>query len=274
MLLGRPYFPKPEENRYDDDGDVVTARKIFYERPSKNLRYLLEHRFRWMQEYINPTESVGVEFGCGIGVTKEFVRAKVLLLTDYGDNPWLDKANIDATKTPFGDEEFDFALCSNMIHHLPSPLQFLREMRRIIKPGGYLLIQEVNCSFFMRLALRLMRKEGYSFDVDIFDENAVLSDPANPWSANAAIPNLLFDDQDRFHAHIPYFRIVSDVYSEFLLFFNSGGVTAKTPYIPLSYKLLGALRRLDALLIKTSKNVFALQRSIVLQKIPPSPRDV
>jgi SAM-dependent methyltransferase len=267
MLLGKPYFPRPEDNRYDNDGDVVTARKIFYEKPSKNLLYLLTNRFGWMQDYINPQESVGIEVGCGIGVTGEFVKAKSLKMTDFGEYDWLDLTNVDAMNTPFQDGELDFVLCSNMIHHLPSPMKFLREMHRIIKPSGYLLVQEVNCSLFMRFVLHLMRKEGYSYDVNVFDENAVLSDPTNPWAANAAIPNLLFDNPSRFHKEISTFRIERDEYSEFLLFFNSGGVTAKTPYIPLPYWALKVVKALDSLLIRFSKNTFALQRSIVLKKV-------
>jgi SAM-dependent methyltransferase len=267
MLLGKTYFPRPEENRYDDDGDVRTARRIFYEKPSQNLLFLLQHRFAWMQDYISPTSSVGVEVGCGIGITGEFVKAKSLKMTDYSENAWLDIARVDAMNTPFADGELDFVLCSNMIHHLPSPIKFLREMHRIIKPGGYLLVQEVNCSFFMRLVLHLMRKEGYSYDVNVFDENAILSDPTNPWAANAAIPNLLFDNPDRFYHEMSLFRIERDEYSEFLLFFNSGGVTAKTPYIPLPNWALRLVKSIDALLILLAKNVFALQRSIVLKKV-------
>ncbi|TAE26768.1 MAG: class I SAM-dependent methyltransferase [Candidatus Kapaibacterium sp.] len=267
MLLGKPYFPRPEDNRYENDGDVVKARRIFYEKPSKNLLYLLRNRFAWMQDYITPTSDVGVEVGCGIGITGEFVKAKSLKMTDFGEYDWLDMTNIDAMNTPFHDAELDFVLCSNMIHHLPSPMKFLREMHRIIKPGGYLLVQEVNCSLFMRLVLHLMRKEGYSYDVNVFDENAILSDPTNPWAANAAIPNLLFDSPAQFHSNVPTFRIERDDYSEFLLFFNSGGVTAKTPYIPLPYWALACVKALDLLLIRLSKNTFALQRSIVLKKI-------
>jgi SAM-dependent methyltransferase len=267
MLLGKPYFPRPEDNRYDDDGDVVKARMIFYEQPSTNLHYLLQNRLGWMQQYINPTTSVGVEIGCGIGITGEFVKAKSLQMTDYCAHEWLDVPNVDAMQTPFRDEEFDFVVCSNMIHHLPSPMKFLHEMRRILKTGGYLLIQEVNCSFFMRLILHLMRKEGYAYNVNVFDENAVLSDPSNPWSANAAIPNLLFDNHAAFRAAVPFFHLIQDEYSEFLLFLNSGGVTAKTPYIPLPVRALHGVRTFDNTVIRLARDTFALQRSIVLQKI-------
>lgn len=271
MLLKSPFFPKPEDSRYDNDSDVVKARKTFYEQRSKNLHFLLRHRYQWMQHYINPIESVGVEVGCGIGVTKEYIKAKLLLLTDFGEYEWLDTMNVDAMSTPFKDNEFDFVLCSNMIHHLPNPSKFFQEMNRIIKPNGYLLVQEVNCSFFMRLVLRLMRKEGYSFDVDVFDKNAELSDPTNAWSANNAIPNLLFDNHEKFHKNISTFSIIADSPSEFLLFFNSGGVTAKTPYIPLPYWLLKIVQIVDRMLIAFSKNTFALQRSVVLQKKETQP---
>src|SRR6185295_784219 len=100
---------------------------------------------------------------CGIGVSKLFLKnPKQLLLTDFTEDDWLDVKNVDALATPFEAENFDFVLSSNMIHHVPYPGKFFHEMHRILKPGGVLLIQEINASFFMRLILRLMRHEGYS----------------------------------------------------------------------------------------------------------------
>lgn len=43
---------------------------------------------------------------------------------------------------PFADGEFDFVLCSGILHHTPSVERGLRELRRVVKPGGsvYLLL--------------------------------------------------------------------------------------------------------------------------------------
>ncbi|MDW8220373.1 MAG: class I SAM-dependent methyltransferase, partial [Bacteroidota bacterium] len=133
----------------------------------------MHNRLHWMNRYINPNQHSGVELGCGIGVTKEFIHAKSLLLTDCVESPWLDVANVDAMCTPFANDEFDFVICMNMIHHLSSPMRFFQEMRRILKLGGMLLVQEAHASLLLRLALRIMRKEGYSFEVDVFDPDVV-----------------------------------------------------------------------------------------------------
>jgi len=47
---------------------------------------------------------------------------------------------------------------------------------------------------------------GYDFSADPFDPTRPCNDPADPWSANCAIPNLLFDDLGRFRARYPESR--------------------------------------------------------------------
>jgi hypothetical protein len=140
-------------------------------------------------------------------------------------------------------------------------------MYRILKPGGVLLVQEINASFFMRLLLRLMRHEGYSFEPNVFDPNLVCTDPNDLWSANCAIPNLLFDDPNKFHSYVPKFRITKQSHSEFFTFINSGGVIAKTFSIPLPLPLIKVAEAVDSVLTISCPSVFALQRQIVLKTI-------
>jgi len=47
---------------------------------------------------------------------------------------------MDATSMDFGDDEFDQALATYMISAVPDPVAVLREMRRVVKPGGVLVI--------------------------------------------------------------------------------------------------------------------------------------
>lgn len=259
------YIPPKEQNRMRHVGDVEKARKEFFNSPSRNLSFLLEHRYGWMNPYIKDGAE-GIEVGCGAGISKLYIRAKSFLLTDYTDKEWLDVKNVDALRTPFAVGSFDFVVASNMIHHVPYPIKFFEEMNRILKPGGVLLIQEINASFFMRLILRLTRHEGYSFDANVFDRSVVCTDPNDLWSANCAIPNLLFDDVKKFEHHMPYFKIKLNRYCEFFNFLNSGGVIAKTFYVPLPVFLLRFLRRIDDALACAAPSIFALQRHIVLQK--------
>ena len=43
---------KAEENKMKSVADTITAKKIFHSRKSNNLRFLLEQRFRWMNNFI------------------------------------------------------------------------------------------------------------------------------------------------------------------------------------------------------------------------------
>lgn len=265
-MLTAPYKAKHEENRMRHEGDVDHARELFFLSRNNNLNFLLRNRFLWMNQFIQ-TNDKGIEVGCGTGISKEFIRSSNYRVTDYSNKPWLDIPHVDALNTPFGDSELDFVISSNMIHHVPYPRRFFGEMARIIKSQGYLLVQEINPSFMMRVLLRVMRHEGYSLESDVFDPNYICTDPEDLWSANCAIPALLFDDEKRFHEQIPEFRIVRQSYSEFFNFMNSGGVIAKTFYIPLPTWALKAVKAIDDLLAQSFPRIFALQRQIVLRRV-------
>lgn len=266
-LLGSTYRPTHDQNRMRNEGNVEIARKLFYEGRNRNLVFLLDQRFRWMQRFIDPDRAEGVELGCGQGYGKDVLRARSYLLTDYADYEWLDVKFVDALATPFADAQFDFLIASNMIHHVPYPSKFFAEARRILKPGGKLLVQDVNCSLLMRIMLHLMRIEGYSYDVDVFDDRQPVNDPADLWSGNNAVPNMLFDDQDRFHARVPGFRIVERGFGEVLVYLASGGVTAKTFFVPLPRWALRVLKLIDDALGFVAPQIFALQRRVVLERV-------
>lgn len=155
-----------------------------------------------------------------------------------------------------------------MIHHLSSPVRFFREMKRILRPSGLLLIQEINTSLLMRMLLRAMRHEGWSYDINVFEENTVANDPADPWSANCAIPELLFRDPARFERSVPWFTVRVNKLCECFLFPLSGGVIAKTKTINLPRAVLSIVQTLDAVLVSASPKLFALGRSVVLERNP------
>ncbi len=46
----------------------------------------------------------------------------------------------DAGRLPFGAGRFDLALCSEVLEHLPRPDDALTELRRVLRPGGALVL--------------------------------------------------------------------------------------------------------------------------------------
>jgi SAM-dependent methyltransferase len=56
----------------------------------------------------------------------------------------------DVAKLDFADASFDLVLCHQLLHHLSAPDCALAELRRVLAPGGVLLLTE-SCASFLRL---------------------------------------------------------------------------------------------------------------------------
>ena len=111
-------------------------------------------------------------------VLKRFIKNKNLKLTDLGNDKHLDFKNIDAQNTGFSNESFDYVIASNMIHHIPYPQKFFKEMNRILKKGGNLIIFESYCSIVFQL-INNMKHEGFDFTVNVWDGSKAASDENN-----------------------------------------------------------------------------------------------
>jgi len=224
LFLHGPYFPKHEDNLMSSEGSVAVARQNFLGRRFRNLDMLLRMRYAWMNHYLAPGQNI-VEIGAGAGFSPLYLIQKPLL-TDAAHNLWIDKF-IDATNMDLESRSVDVLIASHNIHHFYSPFKFFRECERVLKTNGVLLIQEINTSLLMRGLLRLMRHEGWSYDVDVFDDGAIVNDKNDLWSANCAVPELLFNDLTRFEQAFPNLKVEANELCECLIFPLSGGVISK-----------------------------------------------
>ena len=263
IFLRRPYFPNHEENLMALEGDLQAARKRFLEERFPNLDHLLAQRYVWMNEWMDGSKNL-LELGAGAGFSELYLITKPWM-TDTILNPWVDEL-IDALSINRPDGSIDVIIASHTIHHFASPARFFEECSRVLRPGGVVLIQEINTSLLMRFLLRMMRHEGYSYDVDVFNTSTIANDPRDPWSANCAIPELLFGDAGQFEKRFNL-RIQLNSLNECLLFPLSGGVIAKTKVPRLSRRLLEVITKIDKALISIAPSVFALGRSVVLQRV-------
>ncbi len=68
----------------------------------------------------------------------------------------------DAEHLPYGDGSFDLLLCMHSFHHYPHPLRSLKEMRRVLRPGGRLFLVENDYPVKKRIRINLrLLKRGF-----------------------------------------------------------------------------------------------------------------
>jgi len=255
------YFPIHEENIMHNEGNVELARTTFLKSKRNNLNFLLKKRYEWMNYYVDG-KSVIYELGAGTGFSKFYINNQNIILTDIEKKEWIDEKQ-DALNLNIKDNSVDVFICSHMIHHLAYPINFFLNLKRKLKRGGLIVIQDINTSVIMRIILFLMKHEGYSEKIDVFDKNNIANQVDDPWSANCSIPKLLFSDTERFESNTGL-KIILNELNEFLIFPLSGGVIAKTKTIDIPYAILEMIDKVDYLLVWLFPSLFAFGRSVVL----------
>jgi SAM-dependent methyltransferase len=264
MIIKKKIYFEHDQNLMKNEGDIHKAREYFYKKKNKNLYKLLENRYSWINKFLSEDDKI-LELGSGANLLKDFIDKKIYT-SDFNNNEFLDYKNVDACNTGFSDNSFDKVISSNLIHHIAYPVKHFNEINRILKSGGLYVIQDINCSLVTQMIVMLMKHEGYDFTKDVCNSDVPVNNPADPWSANIAAPNLIFNNFDKFNEQINNkFEIKFKKYSEFILFLNSGGVIAKTFHIPLNNFLNNLVNQIDNLFVKFPK-IFAMQMSIVLEK--------
>jgi 2-polyprenyl-3-methyl-5-hydroxy-6-metoxy-1,4-benzoquinol methylase len=94
-----------------------------------------------------------LDLGCGQGHITEKIRQAVkgaeITGLDYSISaieyatehfPQIDFAVADAYDNPYASGFFDVVVCNNLWEHVPDPLFLLSTIKRIIKPGGYIIV--------------------------------------------------------------------------------------------------------------------------------------
>ena len=120
------------ESRMQGVGNVDEALNYFIKKKNKNLYFLTKKRYEWMNNYINEND-IGLEVGSGAGFSKEFIKNNNLKISDFSEHKHLDYKNVDAQDTKFKQDSYDFVIASNVIHHIPYPIKFFKEMHKILK---------------------------------------------------------------------------------------------------------------------------------------------
>lgn len=56
------------------------------------------------------------------------------------ESPWAD-VKMDINAMPFADNSFDVVFCNHVLEHIPDDIHAMREILRVMKPGGWSILQ-------------------------------------------------------------------------------------------------------------------------------------
>jgi len=93
-----------------------------------------------------PARYMSHRFGCkvtGIDLTKEFCDVASHLTRLLGMQDKVNFEQRDALAMPFADATFDGAYSMNVSMNIADKAAFYREIRRVLKPGGWLMLSEL-----------------------------------------------------------------------------------------------------------------------------------
>ena len=221
-------------------GETLRAHREAWERRPL-LRALYRDWYRRVEAELAAVAGPSVELGSGIGSFKEHNPAVVA--TDAVASPWAEEV-VDAQDLPYDNASVANLVLIDVLHHLPRPARFLDEARRVLRPGGRVVLVEPYCSPLSLALYRRFHHERTDPSVDPFGEGALSSEA--PFDANQALATLLFWRQlGRFQDRYPQLAVRTRERFGLLAYPLSGGFT-KPPLAParLGPALLWVERRL------------------------------
>ncbi len=127
---------------------ILETEKVAQRIPEK-----LSARASLMYSQIAPYLLAGtvLDYGCGDGQVAELItknRKQTVALTDVYEHKHIKEAGLgfklfrQGAKAPFGDAEFDNVLALTVFHHSSNPLESIKDVARLTKSNGRVLVVE------------------------------------------------------------------------------------------------------------------------------------
>ena len=105
------------------------------------------------------------DVGCGVGNLLPFVRNRftdyvgvdVVRYEGFPREARFCKAELDNGKVPLADGSVDVVAAVEVIEHLENPRAFMRELVRLVKPGGWIVVTTPNQLSFLSLVTLVVK---------------------------------------------------------------------------------------------------------------------
>lgn len=143
----------PKKVKHYESRDGYDQYAEFYD---KKLKYLDSfEQFKLLPLMADIEKKEILDAGCGTGrltvklaamgaqVTALDISPKILNILKE-KNKQIKIIRADAEKIPLGDKQFDYVVAAFLIVHLQNPGIFFREAWRVLKPGGAIVVTNIN----------------------------------------------------------------------------------------------------------------------------------
>ncbi|HUS52334.1 MAG TPA: class I SAM-dependent methyltransferase [Candidatus Bathyarchaeia archaeon] len=122
---------------YEHQAEVIALKRLLTKIPTKNLVVDIGSGFgRLTKIYVSSFNQCYL-----VDPSAKLVRLAKKMLQEY-KNIYFQKGK--AERLPLPDEKFDLAISIRVAHHLPDLEKPIKEVHRILKPGGFLILEFAN----------------------------------------------------------------------------------------------------------------------------------
>lgn len=239
------------------DEDVrATLRSRALLEDNENLQYWYDRLFeRMFRDEPNLRHKVILEIGSGASPLKRVIPWAItsdVMPLDYLDHVF-DCHEIDRY-AGVEDQSVDIIVLTNVLHHLRDPLEFLKNARTKLRPGGKVILAEPYFSALSYPLYKLLHHEPVDFSI----RAPVLENIQGPLSSsNQAMPQMIFFSRPEWLARLgPAYDLAGTrlEYFSSLSYMMTGGISRKFPIARQIYRLVFPV---DAWLADKLPRVFA-----------------
>lgn len=147
-------MPSKEREFYENQGNLILEGKLIVEPNNDDVRNMLLEIFNQigaglvLDIGIGPKPIVDIvlmERGynvLGTDISHSFTKIAKSMFEQKRLNPYLVAS--EAVNLPFSDAVFDFCLCSEVIEHLQDPIALFKEINRVLRQNGKLILTAPN----------------------------------------------------------------------------------------------------------------------------------
>ena len=203
-----------------------------------------------------------VELGCGCGNFREFYSE--IIATDVFHTPWCDQIT-DACRMSFNSNSVGNLILFDVLHHIPTPLDFIFEAIRVLMPGGRIIMVEPFISLWSRFVYGYFHHEHFDPNADLFDSSKNKNVNVAAYS-NGATSNIIFYQRySQFMTLFPELKLVKREPFSFIVYPLTGGFS-RFSIIP-AFAVVPLSQLEDRILTPLYKKYLAMRLLVVLEKL-------